>query len=73
MSMRALDKQINGNHYKSMKIQPVEYITANNLSFIEGNIIKYVSRYREKNGMEDIRKAHHMLELLAELEYGEEL
>lgn len=62
----ALDKQEGGNHYKQMKIQPVEYIVANNLGFIEGNIIKYISRYKNKNGIEDLRKAQHFIEMLIE-------
>jgi len=70
---KSLNKQEGGTYYKSMKIQPIEYIVANHLGFTEGNIVKYISRHREKNGLEDLRKAKHMLELLAELEYGEEL
>jgi chromatin remodeling complex protein RSC6 len=65
----ALDVQEGGGHYKSMKIQPVEYITANNLSFTEGSIIKYVSRHKSKNGVEDLKKARHFIDLLIELEY----
>ena len=71
--MKAMNKQEGGEHYKWMEIQPVEYIVKNNIPFCEGNIIKYVSRHRDKNGLEDLRKAKHMLELIAELEYGDEL
>jgi hypothetical protein len=65
---KALDKQEGGSHYKSMKIQPVEYIHANQLGYCEGAIIKYVSRWRSKNGIEDLRKAKHFIDLLIELE-----
>lgn len=68
-----LDKQEGGNHYKHLVIQPVEYIVKNKIPFCEGNIIKYVTRHKDKNGIEDLRKAKHMLELIAELEYGEVL
>lgn len=67
--MNPLEKQEGGNHYKGMVIQPVEYITKNKLGFIEGSVIKYVSRHRQKNGAEDIKKAIHFLELLLKLEY----
>lgn len=65
----ALDKQVSGSHYKDKGIQPIVYIHANNLGFCEGNVIKYVTRHKDKNGAADIRKAIHYLELLLELEY----
>ena len=64
--MSAIDKQIGGDHYKSMAIQPIEYIQANKLRFIEGNIVKYISRWREKNGNEDLKKIKHYVEFLIE-------
>ena len=67
----ALDKQVAGTHYKSMAIQPVEFITKNSIGFLEGNIIKYVCRHHAKNGVDDIRKAIHYCELLLETKYGE--
>jgi hypothetical protein len=67
----ALSKQEGGNHYKDMAIQPVEFIVANKLGFLEGNIVKYVCRHHSKNKAQDIRKAIHYCELLLELEYGE--
>ncbi len=67
----SLQIQEGGTHYKEMKIQPIEYIHANNLPFIEGNIVKYISRHKEKNGAEDIKKVIHYCQLLLELEYGE--
>ena len=65
---KALDVQVGGNHYKSMTIQPVEYILGNGIGFAEGNVIKYVSRWRAKGGIEDLRKARHFLDLLIEHE-----
>jgi hypothetical protein len=64
----ALSQQEGGSHYKNMAIQPVEYIHANNLGFLEGNVVKYVSRWRSKNGIEDLKKAAHAIALLIELE-----
>lgn len=65
---KALDIQVGGDHYKTMRIQPVEYIHANNIPFIEGCAIKYLTRWRHKGGVEDLRKAKHFIELLIELE-----
>jgi hypothetical protein len=67
----ALQKQVGGAHYAEMAIQAIEFITANDLSFLEGNIIKYVCRHQNKNGAEDIKKAIHYCELLLQMEYGE--
>jgi len=67
----ALAVQEGGNHYKEMKIQPVEFAHANGLAFIEASVVKYVTRHRRKDGAKDIRKAIHFLELLLQLEYGE--
>ena len=68
--MSNLDKQIGGRHYFS-SIQPVEYIHANDLGFMEGCIVKYATRHKKKNGAEDIRKIIHYGQLILELEYGE--
>lgn len=68
----ALNVQVAGSHYKRLKIQPVEYMHANNLPFIEGSIIKYVTRWREKGGMKDLEKAKHFIDLLIELESKQE-
>ena len=62
--MLALNKQVGGNHYKDFPIQPIEFIVKNNLGFIEGNVIKYICRWRKKNGLEDLEKAKHYIELL---------
>ena len=67
---KATDKQIGGSHYKENKIQPIEFIHANNIPFIEANVIKYITRHKFKNGAEDLRKAIHYIEMLIELEYG---
>lgn len=58
--------QIGGNHYVDMAIQPIDYIVKNNIGFLEGNVIKYVSRWKSKNGVEDLRKARHYLDMLIE-------
>ena len=68
----ALELQIGGNHYKDMVIQPVEFITANNLGFIEGCIIKYLCRYKVKGGVRDLQKAQHFLNILLEINNREE-
>jgi hypothetical protein len=70
--MSALEKQVGGSHYRDMVIQPVEYILANGIGFVEGSIIKYVSRYKAKGGVEDLRKARHFLDLLIEHETRDE-
>ena len=64
----ALAMQEGGDHYKSLKIQPIEYIHANGLPFAEGSVIKYVTRWRSKNGIADLKKARHFIDLLIELE-----
>ncbi len=65
----ALDSQISGDHYKKLAIQPVEYVHKNNLNFLQGSIIKYVTRYKDKNGIDDLQKARHCIDLLIEMEY----
>lgn len=64
----ALNKQIGGVHYKDKGIQPVEYAHANKLSFFEGSVVKYVTRWRDKGGIADLEKAKHFIEILIELE-----
>ena len=66
--MAALDEQVGGGHYKDMKIQPLEYCHANNIGKIEGDVIAYVSRWRKKGGLEDLRKSIHELQILIQLE-----
>ena len=67
--MSALDKQVSGSHYKDLAIQPVEFIHKNNIGYLEGNVIKYICRHKTKNGLADLQKAKHYIELLMELEY----
>lgn len=69
----ALDIQEGGNHYKKYKIQPIEFVVANNIPVLEANVQKYILRHFDKNKMEDLRKARHYLELMAEMYYGEKL
>ena len=66
------EKQIGGSHYKDCAIQPVDYIVENKLDFLEGNIVKYITRHKTKNGIEDIRKVIHYAELILEKKYGKE-
>jgi len=69
--MNANDKQIGGQHYQQ-SIQPWDYIIANQLGYLEGNVIKYVTRHKSKGGRADILKAIHYLEKILEVEYGVE-
>ena len=62
--MKSYKKQIGGNHYKKYKIQPVEFIIKNNIGFVEGNVIKYILRFKDKGGIADLEKAKHYIELL---------
>ena len=68
----AMSHQEGGNHYKDMAIQPVEFIHHNKLGFCAGNVIKYVCRYQQKNGIEDLKKARHYIDLLIEMQAGQE-
>ena len=56
--MSEIQNQIGGDHYSKLAIQPVEYITRNGLGFVEGSVIKYVTRHRSKGGAEDIKMAN---------------
>lgn len=69
----ALDRQEGGQHYKDRAIQPVEYIHANGLGFIEGSIVKYITRWRERGGETDLLKIKHYVDLLIELEGKREI
>ena len=71
MKKKYLDKQVGGSHYQNnFKIQPIEYIVANDLLFPEGCVIKYVSRHKYKNGKEDILKAIQNLEFILQRDYS---
>ena len=65
-----LNIQVGGSHYKNLKIQPIEFITKNNIGFCEGNAIKYLCRHKDKSGIEDLKKARHYIDLLIDLEYS---
>lgn len=67
VSERASDRQVAGTHYVTRAMQPWDYIAANNLGYFEGNVVKYVSRWRDKGGVEDLRKAAHYLQKLIEI------
>lgn len=66
--MSALNEQVGGGHYNSRAIQPIQYIHANKLPFIEGSIVKYITRWKEKGGVVDLLKIKHFVDLLIELE-----
>ncbi len=70
--MSANDEQIGGRHYIDKPFQPWDFIVGNRMGFLEGNIIKYVSRYKEKNGLEDLIKASHYLDKLIEVTRNEQ-
>ena len=58
------DIQIGGSHYKDLKIQPIDYILGNQLGYCEANVVKYVSRWQSKGGIDDLRKAKHYIDFL---------
>ena len=64
---RANEQQVGGSHYATKAIQPWDYIVSNNLGYLEGNIVKYVSRWKDKGGVEDLKKAQHYLHKLIEV------
>jgi hypothetical protein len=65
-ALTANDVQVAGTHYKGKAIQPWDYIVGNNLGYLEGNIVKYVSRWKDKGGVDDLKKARHYLDKLIE-------
>jgi Protein of unknwon function (DUF3310) len=65
------EQQVGGDHYKDMKIQPLDFIHANDLGFLEGNALKYICRHKAKGGAQDVRKAIHYLQLILEKTYNE--
>lgn len=66
--MSAFDKQVGGSHYSSLAIQPMEYSMANNLDACQHTAIKYITRFREKDGIRDLEKAIHTIQMLIEIE-----
>lgn len=72
-SSSPLERQEGGDHYKIMKIEPVEYIMSNNLDYCSGNIVKYATRWKHKDGLEALKKIVHYAQLAAWFEYREEI
>ena len=68
VSKSPLDTQIGGDHYTKLAIQPMQYSMANNLDALQHTVIKYVTRFRDKNGIEDLEKAKHCIDMLIEFE-----
>ena len=66
------EKQVGGNHYQTMKIQPAEFINKNEMKFAEGNAIKYICRHVNKGGLQDLQKAKHYIDMIIERDYGDE-
>lgn len=66
--MSANETQVGGDHYKDKAVQPWDYIVGNELGYLEGCIVKYISRHKAKGGLEDLRKARHYLDKLIEVE-----
>lgn len=64
------ETQVGGGHYVEMAIQPADYILKNKLGYAEGNVVKYISRWRKKGGVSDLRKAKHYIDLLIDTEVG---
>ena len=66
------DKQVGGDHYSKMKIQPAEFVNKNKMLFAEGNAIKYICRHINKGGKQDLEKAKHYIDMIIERDYGDE-
>jgi hypothetical protein len=66
--MSANDIQIAGNHYKNRTLQPWDVVSAWGMGFFDGNALKYLARWREKGGVDDLRKARHYIDKLIEIE-----
>ena len=64
----ALAEQVDGSHYKNLKIQPIEYAMANKLNACQANIVKYATRYKDKGGIKDLEKIKHYVDLLIQIE-----
>lgn len=65
---KASDLQIGGNHYKKFKIQPAEFCYKNNIPYLEATAIKYLCRWKDKGGLQDLEKAKHFIDLLIEFQ-----
>jgi len=66
-----LDVQVGGSHYKDFPIQPIEFFIANGIPYAEAAVMKYVMRHRSKNGLEDLKKAQHLIAILIATIYPE--
>lgn len=64
------EREVGGDHYSKLAIQPMEYSMRNHLDACQHSVIKYITRFRDKGGIEDLRKAKHVIDLLIEFEYG---
>ena len=71
--MSSYDKQVGGNHYKDMAIQPSEFVNKNKMLFAEGNAIKYICRHNNKGGKQDLEKAKHYIDMIIERDYGDHI
>ena len=70
MTLKVYSKQIGGNHYMDMVMQPSEFINKNKLQFAEGNAIKYICRHASKGEVQDLEKAKHYIDMIIERDYG---
>jgi hypothetical protein len=68
----AMEKQVGGDHYKKLAIQPMEYAYKNHLDPLQFSVLKYITRFRDKDGLKDLEKAKHCIDMLIEMEYGEQ-
>lgn len=71
--LKASDKQVGGSHYNKYKIQPFVFAFENNMPFLEANVLKYIMRHKDKNGIDDLKKAKHYIQLAAEMYYKEQI
>lgn len=69
---KASKRQVNGNHYLNAKVSSLDFVMKNEMNYLQGCVIKYIYRYKMKNGKEDLEKAIHCIELLMEYEYGDD-
>lgn len=67
-SASSFDTQVGGNHYSGYKIQPIVFIAENGLDFFQGSVLKYILRYKKKNGIQDLEKARHYIDMMIEME-----
>jgi len=72
MDKKALYVQVGGDHYKKLAIQPAVYCRANKMLGLESSVVRYVTRHKDKNGAEDIKKAIHCLQMILEMDYSDE-